>query len=111
MSAAVMPCLATAALLALLQRARRFEYAGVDVAGLTAGDPVTAEQMRALFGCELLPAVQCKACDEKRMERAEVTRRLLDFKLLRENGERKHRIREVRNHGAGTDRADDLVGK
>ena len=40
-----------------------------------------------------------------------MTRHLLDFKLLRENGERKHRLREVTNHGAGTDRADDPVGK
>src|SRR5215204_2134689 len=32
--------------------------AGID--GLTAGDPVTAEQMRALFGCGLHPLAQLR---------------------------------------------------
>ena len=45
---------------------------GID--GLTAGDPVTAEQMRALFGCGLHPLAELR---QQQLEGPELT--LRDF--------------------------------
>ena len=43
---------------------------GID--GLTAGDPVTAEQMRALFGCGLHPLAELR---QQQLERPDLTQR------------------------------------
>ena len=42
---------------------------GID--GLTAGDPVTAEQMRALFGCGLHPLAELR---QQQLEGPDLTR-------------------------------------
>ena len=91
-------------------RARRFE-GGHRRRRPDRGDPVTAEQMRALFGCELLPAVQFKASDDEKDGQGGGDATPTGLQVASREWRTKHRIREVRNHGAGTDRADDLVGK
>ena len=58
---------------------------GID--GLTAGDPVTAEQMRALFGCGLHPLAelrqqQLEGPDLTRRDFQEVTRLGAPFKIV-----------------------------
>jgi conjugative relaxase-like TrwC/TraI family protein len=58
---------------------------GID--GLTVGDPVTAEQMRALFGCGLHPLAelrqqQLEGPDLSRLDLQEVTRLGVPFKIV-----------------------------
>src|SRR5215213_11712217 len=58
---------------------------GID--GLTAGDPVTAEQMRALFGCGLHPLAelrqqQLEGPDLSRRDLQEVTQLGVPFKIV-----------------------------
>jgi hypothetical protein len=58
---------------------------GID--GLTAGDPVTAEQMRALFGCGMHPLAelrqqQLEGPDLSRRDLQEVTRLGVPFKIV-----------------------------
>ena len=58
---------------------------GID--GLTVGDPVTAEQMRALFGCGLHPLAelrqqQLEGPDLSRRDLQEVTRLGVPFKIV-----------------------------
>jgi hypothetical protein len=58
---------------------------GID--GLTAGDPVTAEQMRALFGCGLHPLAelrqqQLEGPDVSRRDLQEATRLGVPFKIV-----------------------------
>ncbi len=52
---------------------------GID--GLTAGDPVTAEQMRALFGCGLHPLAELR---QQQLEGPDLTRR--DFQEVTQLG-------------------------
>ena len=61
---------------------------GMDgINGLTIGDPVTAEQMRALFGCGLHPLAelrqqQLEGPDLSRRDLQEVTQLGLPFKIV-----------------------------